>query len=125
MYRNYLGPFEYDEMYVPDYPSAQSIEVTIDNSEKVHWSGAKPYKIVTFITGDIPDQVFAFYKDKLLSKPSDGWRPNMIEQGPALFRIVGFGREETSPPMYMFTVTTEQKQGLTEVRVERYHFPGL
>ncbi|MEP6774906.1 MAG: hypothetical protein ABJA50_04860 [Chloroflexota bacterium] len=129
MYVNPAGPFGHDvveTMYVPDYPNARNLEVPVQEDLKtLNWTEDKPYKVVTFVTTDSPDQVFAFYVDKLLNRPFEDWRSNTIEQGPASFSIIGFGRERISPPMYTFIVTTEQKQGLTYVKVERHFFPGM
>jgi hypothetical protein len=121
-----LGRNVTDVMYVPDYPNAQNVEVPVQEDLKtLNWAEDKPYKVVTFVTTDSPDQVFAFYTDKLLNRPFEGWRPDTIEQGPASFSILGFGAERISPPMYTFIATTEQKQGLTYVKVERHYFPGM
>lgn len=130
MYLNELGPFGHDVMYVPDYPGAQNVLVLLQQDPRqMDFSTSEPYKVVTFVTTDNPNQVFAFFKDKLLSRPFEDWRPYMVEQTLSSFRIVGFGPgpigASSGGPMYTFVATTEQKNRLTHVRVERYFFGGM
>jgi hypothetical protein len=125
-YLSEIGPFGHDIMYVPDYPGAKDQAVLVQQDPaQMDFFANEPYKVVTFTTTDKPDQVFAFFKDKLLHRPFEDWRSYMIEQGPASFRIYGFGRRQVSAPMYTFLATTEQKDGLTHIRVERYFFAGM
>ena len=113
-------------MYVPEYPGSQNAQVLVQQ-DPLHseFLSSKPYKVSTFVTSDSSDQVFAFFKDKLLNRPFEDWRANMIMQTSASFSIVGFGRSRMSAPMYTFVVTVESKTGFNYVRVERYFFPGM
>jgi hypothetical protein len=77
-----LGRNAMDVMYVPDYPNAQNVEVPVQKDLKtLNWTEDKPYKVVTFVTTDSPDQVFAFYTDKLLNRPFEGWRSKLLSKG--------------------------------------------
>jgi hypothetical protein len=68
-------------MYVPDYPGAQNTQLLVqEDPQHTNWSANRPYKVVGFSTTDSADQVFAFFKEKLLARSFEDWRSNTVEQ---------------------------------------------
>lgn len=90
-----------------------------------HYPLSQPYKIATFVTGDTPDEVFAFYKDSLRYRIWEDWHVDSAVQKPYSLDITGRGRGGISAPFYYFRVKTENSGGLTHVTVERSYEHGF
>jgi hypothetical protein len=127
-FRNAIGPFSHDMLYVPDYPGAQQVQVWTKPNSSDWFSWPEPYKRVTFVTSDTPAQVFTFYKDKFRSRSwFEDWRvdtPLTTQSGDRL-EIVGFGCEDVSAPIYVVIVRTKTHNGSVQVTVERSAQPGM
>ena len=122
-----IEPVTFDMLYVPDYPNAQQVQVwTKPNADD--WANmAEPYKRVTFVTSDTPQQVFTFYKDKLRSRnPVEDWRVDTAptRQSGDTLEIFGWALISESPPMFIFTVRAEQGNDALQVTIERYTQAG-
>jgi hypothetical protein len=113
-----LGPFAHDEMYVPDYPSAQQAQVMVKPVQP--WD---PYKTVAFDTSDPPSTIFTFYKTALAQRGFEDWRVDSARVTSDTLHIFGFDNRN-SGPMYLFDVKTQQSDGLTHVTVELSFEPG-
>lgn len=140
-----IGPFGHDKLnvsdnsstqqmhnpmlYVPDYPGAQQVQVWTEPDPGPYYSAHEPYKRVTFVTPDTPQQVFTFYKDELRGRLTEDWRVDQspTEQSGDTLRIIGFGRQKVSAPMFIFTVRVGVQEGdrARHVTVERSYSPGM
>ncbi len=127
-FQNAIGPFSHDMLYVPDYPGAQQAQVWTEPNPDKWCCFNGPYKRVTFVTSDTPQQVFTFYKNKLRNRLHEDWRVDtayLAHQPDDMLEIIGFGRRRISPPMYIFTVKVEHTSRQLEVTVERSVEPGI
>ena len=118
-----VGPRAHDLMFVPDYPSAQQVQVMTTTVRP--FDPYNPYKTVKFDTTDSPDHVFAFYKDALRHRYYEDWGVDDARETFASLHVFGFDQSDISPIMFQFDVKTTQSGNLTHVTVELSYVPGM